>query len=90
VVVASAEVTPSEVVDGLANLVAKSLVAAREALRKFDRLGNATRMDNLLKREILVELMHDPAMSIAERDKFDQQYKETFAARSPFTEFDFE
>jgi tetratricopeptide (TPR) repeat protein len=63
---------------------------AREALRKFDKLANATRMDTLLKREILLKLMHDPAMSIAERDRFDHQYKETFAARSPFTEFDFE
>jgi tetratricopeptide (TPR) repeat protein len=63
---------------------------AREALRGFERLRNPTRIDNLLKREILAELSHDPSVSISERQRFDQQYKDTFGTRSPFTEFDFE
>ena len=57
---------------------------AREALRGFERLRNPTRIDNLLKREILAELSHDPSVSISERQRFDQQYKDTFGTRSPF------
>jgi tetratricopeptide (TPR) repeat protein len=61
---------------------------ARDALASFNKLA-ATRIDTLLKREILAELIRDPATSIAEKSKLEHEYSDTFVARSPFTEFDF-
>jgi hypothetical protein len=62
---------------------------AKEALAQFDRMAKRTRIDNLLKREILQALLDDPQTSLVDRARYDQLYKETFATNVTFTEFDF-
>ena len=61
---------------------------AKEALAQFDRLASKTRI-NLLKREILLALLSDAQISLVERARYDDAYKQTFATNVTFTEFDF-
>jgi len=61
----------------------------REALAQFERMPNKTRIDQLLKRDILQSLLYDKSLSLAERAEFEARFNESLAGRPLFTEFDF-
>jgi hypothetical protein len=61
----------------------------QEALAQFEKLLEKTRIDNLLKRQILQALLADPKTLVSERARFDKMYADTFASNVRFTEFDF-
>jgi hypothetical protein len=62
---------------------------AKEALALFDKLPSKTRIDSLLKREILGALLNDAQISLADRARYDDAYRQTFVGNVTFTEFDF-
>jgi hypothetical protein len=61
----------------------------QDALTQFDKLADKTRIDNLLKRQILQALLADPKTLVSERARFEKMYGDTFAGNLRFTEFDF-
>ncbi|HVC61942.1 MAG TPA: toll/interleukin-1 receptor domain-containing protein [Acetobacteraceae bacterium] len=61
----------------------------KEALAQFERMANKTRIDDLLKREILQSLLHDKSLSLSEKAEVEEKYNESITRKPLFTEFDF-
>jgi hypothetical protein len=52
-------------------------------------MPHKTRIDQLLKRDILQSLLHDKSLSLAERADIETKFNESLTGRPLFTEFDF-
>jgi hypothetical protein len=61
----------------------------KEALSKFEMMPHKTRIDDLLKREILQNLLHDRSLSLSEQSEFEMKLNESLTGKPLFTEFDF-
>jgi len=62
---------------------------AKEALSQFELMPNKTRIDKLLKRDVLQTLLQDKSLSLSERAEVEEQFSETLVGKPLFTEFDF-
>jgi tetratricopeptide (TPR) repeat protein len=61
-----------------------------EALAQFNRMPNKTRIDQLLKRDILQSLLYNRSLSLTEQARVEAELDELFVRRPLFTEFDFQ